>query len=343
MIGSPEYPTYQVFLAILIAAAVTGFVMPAFIRLMKKDGLGQQVRADGPQSHLVKQGTPTMGGIVILLGVLVSTALLAKWTPDLILAVLAMLVTGSLGLLDDIESVAHKRSLGLTPSQKMVGLIAISVVFCLAAVNWVGIPATVRFPGGFVIDLGVLTSTFAVAGAQVQVPWLYIFFVFLLMAGLSNAVNLTDGLDGLAGGCTMVVMLVMAMVAYRYDEINLAIMAAAIAGACVGFLWHNCYPATIFMGDTGSLALGAAFAALAILTKTEVTSLIMGGLFIAEALSVMIQVISFKATGKRVFLMAPIHHHFEKKGWKETKVVIRFWIVSAAFAALGFALYFQLG
>ena len=163
------------------------------------------------------------------------------------------------------------------------------------------------------------------------------------MAGLSNAVNLTDGLDGLAGGCTMVVMLVMAAVAFRYGEINLAVFAAAIAGACIGFLWFNSYPASIFMGDTGSLAWGAALAALAVLTKTEVTSLVMGGLFIIEALSVIIQVVSFKLTGKRVFLMAPLHHHFEKLGWNETKVVIRFWIVSGAFAALGFALYFQLG
>jgi len=163
------------------------------------------------------------------------------------------------------------------------------------------------------------------------------------MAGLSNAVNLTDGLDGLAGGCSMVTMMVMAMVAFRSDLLNLAVFAAATAGSCVGFLWHNCYPASIFMGDTGSLALGAAFAALAVMTKTEVTSLVMGGLFIIEALSVIIQVVSFKLTGKRVFLMAPIHHHFEKKGWSETKVVIRFWIVSGAFAALGFALFFQLG
>ena len=141
----------------------------------------------------------------------------------------------------------------------------------------------------------------------------------------------------------MVVMLFMAMVAYRYDELDLAIFAGAIAGACVGFLWHNCYPASIFMGDTGSLALGAAFAALAVLTKTEVTSLVMGGLFICEALSVIIQVVSFKLTGRRVFPMTPIHHSFEKIGWAENKVVVRFWIVSAAFAALGFALYFQLG
>lgn len=342
MIGNPAYPTYQVFLSIAVAAAITCLAMPFFIRLMKKDGIGQQIRADGPQSHLVKQGTPTMGGVIMLAGVVITVALFAKWTPDLILAVLAMLVTGSLGLLDDIESVAHKRSLGLTPSQKMAGLITISVVFCLAAVNWVGIDAVVRFPGGAAIDLGVLTTTLPIAGG-IQIPWLYLVFVFFLMAGLSNSVNLTDGLDGLAGGCVMVVMLMMAMVAYRYDEINLAIFAASIAGACVGFLWHNCNPASIFMGDTGSLALGAALAALAILTKTEITSLIMGGLFVCEALSVIIQVASFKTTGKRVFLMSPIHHHFEKQGWAENKVVTRFWIVSAAFATLGFALYFQLG
>jgi phospho-N-acetylmuramoyl-pentapeptide-transferase len=342
MIGNPAYPTYQVFLSIAVAAAITCLAMPFFIRLMKRDGIGQQIRADGPQSHLVKQGTPTMGGVIMLAGVVITVALFAKWTPDLILAVLAMLVTGSLGLLDDIESVAHKRSLGLTPSQKMAGLITISVVFCLAAVNWVGIDAVVRFPGGAAIDLGVLTTTLPIAGG-IQIPWLYLVFVFFLMAGLSNSVNLTDGLDGLAGGCVMVVMLMMAMVAYRYDEINLAIFAASIAGACVGFLWHNCNPASIFMGDTGSLALGAALAALAILTKTEITSLIMGGLFVCEALSVIIQVASFKTTGKRVFLMSPIHHHFEKKGWAENKVVTRFWIVSAAFATLGFALYFQLG
>lgn len=343
MIGIPAYPTYQVFLAIAIAAAVTGLAMPLFIRLMRHEGVGQQVRADGPQRHLVKQGTPTMGGIVILVGVLVATALVASWTPALILAVAVTLLTGSLGLLDDVESVAHGRSLGLTPSQKMAGLILVSVGFCLVAVNACGISPVVSFPGGLAVDLGVLTSTFELGDATVSVPWLYLVFVFLLMAGLSNAVNLTDGLDGLAGGCTMVVMLFMAMVAYRYDELDLAIFAGAIAGACVGFLWHNCYPASIFMGDTGSLALGAAFAALAVLTKTEVTSLVMGGLFICEALSVIIQVVSFKLTGKRVFPMTPIHHSFEKIGWAENKVVVRFWIVSAAFAALGFALYFQLG
>ncbi len=343
MLGNSAYPTYQVFLALACSAIVTCALMPPFIRFMKRDGIGQQIRADGPQSHLVKQGTPTMGGVVMLVGVVLTVVLFARWTPDLVVAVAAMLVTGSLGLLDDIESVAHKRSLGLTPGQKMAGLITISVVFCLAAVNWVGIDALVRFPGGLAVDLGVLTTTVELGGVAIRIPWFYLAFVFFLMAGLSNAVNLTDGLDGLAGGCTMVVMGGMAMVAFRYGEINLAVFAASIGGACIGFLWHNCNPASIFMGDTGSLALGAALAALAVLTKTEVTSLIMGGLFVCEALSVIIQVVSFKATGKRVFLMSPVHHHFEKKGWAETKVVTRFWIVSAAFVAVGFALYFQLG
>ena len=342
MFGNPMYPTYQIFIAAAIAALVTGILMPLFIRAMRHEGIGQQIRADGPQRHLQKQGTPTMGGVIILLGVVATSLIQAPLTPQLGWALFAMLATGSLGLLDDIESVAHKRSLGLTPSQKMIGLIAISVVFCLAAVNVCGIAPTISFPGGLDIDLGVLSSSFQLGDSRIVVPWLYLFFVFLLLAGLSNAVNLTDGLDGLAGGCVLVVMIMMSMVAFNYGSKELAVLAASIAGACVGFLWHNCYPASIFMGDTGSLALGGAFAALAVLTKTEVTSLIMGGLFIVEALSVIIQVVSFKSTGKRVFLMAPIHHHFEKKGWSETKVVIRFWIVSAAFAALGFALYFQL-
>lgn len=339
MFGNPRYPTYQVFLAAAIAALVTMVLMPLFIRMMRHEGVGQQIRADGPEQHLIKQGTPTMGGVVMLAAVIITCMIQAKWTIDLRIAVGATLATGSLGLLDDIESVAHKRSLGLTPSQKMVGLGLISIVFCLVAVNMCGVTPDIRFPGGFTIDLAPLS--FVVGG--VTVPWLYVIFVFLLMAGLSNSVNLTDGLDGLAAGCSFGVMMAMSMVAFRYDDINLSIFAAAIAGACVGFLWFNGHPASIFMGDTGSLSLGAAFAALAVLTKTEVVALVMGGLFIIEALSVIIQVVSFKLTHKRVFLMAPIHHHFEKLGWDENKVVLRFWIVAVAFALLGFALYFKLG
>ncbi len=342
MIGNPAYPTYQVFLSLGIAAVLALALMPLFIKLMRREGVGQQIRADGPQRHLVKQGTPTMGGVVILLSMLITCLLMARMSVDLTICLVATLATAALGLLDDIESVAHERSLGLTPRQKMAGLTLISVAFCLAAVNYCGVEPTIAFPGGLVVDLGVLSTTIPV-GEGVVVPWLYVVFVFLLMAGLSNSVNLTDGLDGLAGGTVLVVMMALAAVAFRYDEINLAIFASSIAGACIGFIWFNCYPATIFMGDTGSLALGAAIAAMAVLTKTEVTTLIMSGLFICEALSVIIQVASFKMTGKRVFLMAPLHHHFEKMGWSETKVVLRFWIISGAFAALGFALYFQLG
>ncbi len=343
MLGNPAYPTYQVFLAIFISAAIAGLVMPLWIRFLKKDGIGQQIRADGPQSHLVKAGTPTMGGVIILLAVVLTCLIMAKPTVELMLAVGAMLATGALGLFDDVTKVVQKRSLGLTPSGKMIGLTVIVVVFFLIAVNYCGVEPAIRFPGGFSIDLGILTTTIAFSGMTIQIPWLYLVFVFLLLAGMSNAVNLTDGLDGLAGGTVMIAMVVMAAICFLRGDPNLAIFCASCAGGCIGFLWFNAYPAQIFMGDTGSLALGGALAAVAVLTNTEVVSLVVGGLFIAEALSVMIQVVSFKATGRRVFLMAPIHHHFEKKGWAETKVVIRFWIVSAACGALGLALFFQLG
>lgn len=342
MFFNPAYPTYQAFVALGIAAIVTALVMPLWIKLLKIEGIGQQVRADGPKRHLVKQGTPTMGGVVILLGIVVSCLLLAQPAPQIMLAAGAALATGALGLLDDITSVAQGRSLGLTPRAKMIGLTIIVVAFFLAAVNMCGVEPVIRFPGGLAINLGILTSTFSIGGVTISVPWLYLIFVFLLLAGMSNAVNLTDGLDGLAGGTVMIAMLIMAGICFLRGDANLAIFCAACAGGCLGFLWHNAYPASIFMGDTGSLALGAGFAAVAVLTNTEVISLIVGALFIVEALSVIIQVVSFKATGKRVFLMAPIHHHFEKLGWAETKVVIRFWIIAAAFGALGLACFFQL-
>lgn len=340
MLGNPSYPTYQVFIAMALAAVIVLVLMPVFIRFMRREGVGQQIRADGPQRHLVKQGTPTMGGVVILVALLATCVLMAKWTGDLILAVVATFATGSLGLLDDIESVAHKRSLGLTPSQKMAGLITISVAFCLFAVNMCGIAPVLRFPGGFALDLGVLTTTVELGGTAVAIPWLYLVFVFLLMAGLSNAVNLTDGLDGLAGGTVMIAMGVMAAICFSTNMLDLGVFAMAAAGACIGFLWFNCYPASIFMGDTGSLALGTAFAAIAVITKTELFSVIIGGIFVAEALSVIIQVAYFKKTRKRIFLMAPLHHHFEKKGWGETKVVMRFWIITALLAGLGFVAFF---
>jgi phospho-N-acetylmuramoyl-pentapeptide-transferase len=261
---------------------------------------------------------------------------------SLILITLVTVLTGAMGLIDDAAKVVKERSLGLRPNAKMVCLTLISVSFCLAAVNLVGIQPTVQIPFLPPIDLGVLSTTIPLGSdAALRIPWLYLVFVFLLMAGMANAVNLVDGLDGLAAGTVMIAMLVMAAIAYRTDQLNLALFAGAVCGACVGFLWFNAHPAQIFMGDTGSLALGAAFAGLAVLTKTEVISLVVGGIFVIEALSVIIQVVYFKATHRRVFLMAPLHHHYEQKGLSEITVVIRFWIVTALLAAIGFALFFS--
>lgn len=331
-----SYPTFLVFLAIVVAIAVTMVLMPAWIKFLKSSHIGQQVRADGPESHLVKQGTPTMGGVIMLVSVILTALEVGHPTPETFALLIATVLTGCLGLIDDAEKVVKERSLGLTPKAKLVGQFVIATVFGLVAVNVMGIAPTVEIPFVYTFDLGVLTTHFG----AVEVPWLYILFVDILLMGMCNAVNLTDGLDGLAAGTVMIVMIVMAAIAYRSDMLDSAIFAAALAGACVGFLWFNSFPADIFMGDTGSLALGMALGCLAVFTKSEFIVLVIGGLFVAEALSVMIQVFYYKKTHKRIFLMAPLHHHFEKKGWSETKVVVRFWIVSGVLAALGFAVYF---
>ena len=331
-----SYPTFLVFVAIVVAIAVTMVLMPAWIKFLKSSHIGQQVRADGPESHLVKQGTPTMGGVIMLVSVILTALVVGHPTPETFALLIATVLTGCLGLIDDAEKVVKERSLGLTPKAKLVGQFVIATVFGLVAVNVMGIAPTVEIPFVYTFDLGVLTTHFG----AVEVPWLYILFVDILLMGMCNAVNLTDGLDGLAAGTVMIVMIVMAAIAYRSDMLDSAIFAAALAGACVGFLWFNSFPADIFMGDTGSLALGMALGCLAVFTKSEFIVLVTGGLFVAEALSVMIQVFYYKKTHKRIFLMAPLHHHFEKKGWSETKVVVRFWIVSGVLAALGFAVYF---
>ncbi len=331
-----SYPTFLVFVAIVVAIAVTMVLMPAWIKFLKSSHIGQQVRADGPESHLVKQGTPTMGGVIMLVSVILTALVVGHPTPETFALLIATVLTGCLGLIDDAEKVVKERSLGLTPKAKLVGQFVIATVFGLVAVNVMGIAPTVEIPFVYTFDLGVLTTHFG----SVEVPWLYILFVDILLMGMCNAVNLTDGLDGLAAGTVMIVMIVMAAIAYRSDMLDSAIFAAALAGVCVGFLWFNSFPADIFMGDTGSLALGMALGCLAVFTKSEFIVLIIGGLFVAEALSVMIQVFYYKKTHKRIFLMAPLHHHFEKKGWSETKVVVRFWIVSGVLAALGFAVYF---
>ena len=337
-----SYPTFLVFLSVFVAIVFTMIAMPGWIRFLRSSHIGQQVRADGPQTHLVKQGTPTMGGVIMLIAMVATILIVGYLTPETFVLLAATLLTGALGLFDDASKVVHERSLGLTPKQKLFGQFTIATLFCLAAVNWLDVVPTVEIPFIATVDLGVLTSVLPI-GDGVIVPWLYVIYVDILLVGLCNAVNLTDGLDGLAAGTVMVAMVVMAAIAYRSDLLEPGILAAAVAGTCIGFLWFNSYPADIFMGDTGSLALGMGLGCLSVVTKTEFVVIIIGGLFVAEALSVMIQVGYFKLTHKRVFLMAPLHHHFEKKGWSETKVVIRFWIISGVFAAVGFSLYFASG
>ena len=338
-----EYPTFLVFLAVFVSIVLTMIFMPPWIRFLRKDNIGQQVRDDGPETHLVKQGTPTMGGVAMLVALVLSTIIVGLPTLESYVLMGAILSAGILGLADDASKVLHERSLGLTPPAKLAGQFAIATIFILVAVNCFGIPPTVEIPFVATLDLGVLTTVIPIGESGLTIPWLYLVFANILLVGMCNAVNLTDGLDGLAGGTVMVVMIVMAAIAFNANQLEPAIVAASLGGICVGFLWFNAHPAEIFMGDTGSLALGMGLGCLAVLTKTEFVVIIIGGLFVVEALSVMIQVFHYKRTHKRVFLMAPLHHHFEKKGWSETTVVMRFWIISGICAAAGFSIYFASG
>jgi len=314
-----RYPTFQVFLAVVLSMVGAALLFPLWIRLLRVRNIGQQVRADGPQGHLVKQGTPTMGGVLILLVVVATFFIDGRFTRSSVLVLGVMVACGLLGFVDDWSKVSHERSLGLRPRAKLIWQGVISVTFGM---------------------LVVLSTTLHFGTVAVVIPWLYLALVAIMVMGMSNAVNLTDGLDGLAAGTVTIVTLAYAAIAYRQNMLPNGLIAAAIAGACVGFLWYNSYPADIFMGDTGSLGLGAAIAALAVVTKTELLLLVIGGVYVAETLSVILQVASFKMTGKRIFLMAPLHHHFEMKGWSETKVMVRFWIITGILAGMGFAMYF---
>ena len=328
-----QYPTFVVFLAVVLAIVITMALMPAFIRALRSSHIGQQVRADGPESHLVKQGTPTMGGLIMLIAVVVTVLLIGMPSPETFALVIATVLAGALGLADDGEKVVKERSLGLTPKAKLIGQFIIATAFCLVAVNFLGIEPTVDIPFVVDLDFGILTMQIG----DFSIPWLYLIFVNILLVGMCNAVNLTDGLDGLAAGTVMIVMIVMAAIAYRTDALDSAIVAGALAGACIGFLWFNSYPAQVFMGDLGSLSLGGALGTLAVLSKNELLSVIICGLFLLEAVSVITQTTSFKLTGKRVFKMAPIHHHFELKGWAEPKVIVRFWIISILLSLVALA------
>ncbi|MEI7560251.1 MAG: phospho-N-acetylmuramoyl-pentapeptide-transferase [Actinomycetes bacterium] len=301
------------------------FLAPKFISFIANREFGQNIREDGPQGHMSKAGTPTMGGIIIFAAISIPFLILTGGGWEEMGVFGTAIACALIGFADDFTKIVRKRSLGLRARTKLAATMVVSVGLWWVATQKAGLPETVRLR---FID------------AEIDLGWIYPVFVFLVVAGSTSAVNLTDGLDGLAAGCCAIVLLAYIGITFlTTGQSELALLCGCLVGACVGFLWFNSFPASIFMGDTGSLGLGGALAALAVMTRTEILLILLGGIFVIEALSVVIQVISFRFFRRRVFLMAPIHHHFELRQWSETKIILRFWIVAAAFSAIAFTLY----
>jgi phospho-N-acetylmuramoyl-pentapeptide-transferase len=300
------------------------FLSPKFIAFLRRREFGQNIREEGPSGHQTKAGTPTMGGIIIFTAFAIPFLILSDRTWASMGVFGGAVACALLGFADDYTKIVRRRSLGLRARTKLIVTIVISLGLWWVATQKAGLRPTVKLR---FVDV------------EFDIGPLYPLFIYLVVAGTSSAVNLTDGLDGLAAGCAAIVLLAYIGITFIVAESDLTLLAACLMGACVGFLWFNSFPASIFMGDTGSLGLGGAIAGLAIMTKTEVLLILLGGIFVIEALSVVIQVFSFQTFRKRVFLMAPIHHHFELKAWSETKIILRFWIVAVACAAIAFTVY----
>jgi phospho-N-acetylmuramoyl-pentapeptide-transferase len=328
----------RVLIAAGVALVVSIAIGPRFIEFLRRNEFGQQIREEGPQHHFVKQGTPTMGGLLILFAATIGFLPVSHYRLQALTVLFAALACGAIGFLDDFIKLTHKRSLGLPGRWKLLLLACVTAVVGLVAYH-LHLSTDVYIP---VIDVWVPLS------------YGWYLFLFLIIGGASNGTNLADGVDGLAAGTAIVALFTftaMNVVSYvrsgriptdrNLTKLDLAVVGAALIGACVGFLWFNASPADLFLGDTGSMAFGGALAAFAIMMKVELLLLLIGGIFVIEALSVMIQVFSFKRFGRRVFLMAPIHHHFEMKAWSETKITVRFWIVAGLLCAAGFALYYR--
>jgi len=322
---------FSVILAAGIAFVVTVSLGSRFIRFLQTKKFGQFVREEGPQTHLIKQGTPTMGGVVMLVGL--ASALLVVARPNVATLTTLLLVSAvaGIGLYDDWQKISNRRNEGLSARYKALLLILAVVVADVMALRYVGVTQNVVLPG---FDRNLVLGPGVIGVA------LFSFLMLLVVVGTTNAVNLTDGLDGLAAGAGGIALLAYTAIAFLERQYDLAIICGAMVGAIIGFLWFNSHPAQVFMGDTGALAIGGVLAAAAVLTKTELLLPIIGGVFVMETLSVILQYVSFKLKGRRVFKMAPIHHHFELSGWEENKVVVRFWIIQAVFASSGFVLYY---
>jgi phospho-N-acetylmuramoyl-pentapeptide-transferase len=337
----------QILIAAAVGLAVTLLGTPLAIRAFRVWGWGQRIREDGPHTHLEKMGTPTMGGTVMLLGIvagyLVTRLVFATVTAAGLSVMLATLLLGVVGFVDDYTKVRRRRSLGLSKTAKFVSQAVVAVVFGLVAVHAADVPTAISFIRETGLDLGVFFYVWA----------------FVILASSSNGVNLTDGLDGLASGSSILVLSAYVFIAfwqYRHScaldpvdacypvdvnaALDVAIVAGAAVGAAAGFLWWNAAPARIFMGDTGALALGGMMGALAIVTETQLLLVVLGGLFVIETASVIVQVIAFRGFGRRVFRMSPIHHHFELAGWPEFTVIVRFWIVNGLCVAVGIGLFY---
>lgn len=312
------------YLIYLAESAVLTVILGFFaIPLLKKLKARQSIREEGPKSHRIKSGTPTMGGLFMLLSAVLVVIFNKMIDPSVLWLLFLTLGHGLLGFLDDFIKAEKKRNLGLTAKQKMLGQIILAVLFCRGVVDTLHLPYSIAIP---------FTHT------DISIGLLYYPFVVLVIVGASNAVNLTDGLDGLASGCCVIAFSAYAMFCYMTGFNDLGYFIIILAGSCIGFLFFNYHPAKIFMGDTGSLALGGAIAGISVMTRTELLLIFLGLIFVLEALSVIIQVASFQLTGKRVFKMSPLHHHFELSGWSEVHVVWAFWIFEGIAACVSLLL-----
>jgi phospho-N-acetylmuramoyl-pentapeptide-transferase len=326
----------RVLLAGVAALLISILAGPRFIAFLRRREYGQHIREDGPQHHMTKQGTPIMGGLLILAAATIAYLALASYTVPALTVLFVTLACGAIGFADDFIKLTHRRSLGLNGRWKLLLLGLITVGVGIAARHQ-HLPTNVYIPGA----------------GHLELSWAWYGLLFLVIAGAANGVNLTDGVDGLAAGTGIIALFTYAAMnviawirsgppGHRFEtKLDLALVGAALIGGAIGFLWYNAFPAEVFMGDTGSMAIGGALAGFAIMTKTIFLLLLIGGIFAIEALSVILQVFSFRYWGRRIFLMAPIHHHFEMKAWSDEKIMVRFWIVTGLLCAAGFALYYR--
>ena len=315
----------EILIAGMAAMLITIFLGPRFIELLRKQEFGQQIREEGPEGHHAKAGTPTMGGLIIFAAISVPYLVLSDRDTESLAVFGVAFGAAALGFADDYIKIVKRRSLGLSARWKLLIQIALAVILWWLAIEQVGLDPSLQIR---TFDYDIYLG-----------PVVYVILTFLVLAGASNGVNLTDGLDGLAAGSCAIVFLAYLAITITTGQDDLALLSSCLIGASVGFLWFNAFPASIFMGDTGALGLGGAIGGLAIMTQTEVLLIILGGIFVIEALSVAVQVLAFKSLRRRVFLMAPVHHHFEMLAWSETKIMLRFWIVAAVLAGIGYTLF----